>query len=102
MMVRAIALLRKGEAMKRLFAMLLILGGVIVMTAGSSSAARFGDDSSDPRGPGRTLTRIHNVSDPGGINRKSSCSSDNGDICSCGPGKLCISGADGCTCMRPN
>lgn len=88
--------------MKRLLATLLILGGVVVMTAGSSSAARFGDDSSDPRGPRLTLTRSHNVSDSGGITPKSSCSSDNGDICSCGPGKLCISGADGCGCIRPN
>jgi hypothetical protein len=87
--------------MKRLFAMLLILGGVVVMTAGSSSAARFGDDSSDLRGPGRALARIHNASAPGGITLKASCTSDSGDTCTCGAGKLCISGADGCACIPP-
>lgn len=31
---------------------------------------------------------------------KATCSSDTGDTCTCGRGKLCVSGPDGCACIE--
>jgi len=107
MMVGALVGLReegKGEVMRRLFAVLVVLGGVLLMTATNSSAARFGNDASDPSSSAFFPSRVHHASGEasGGINLKISCTSDSGDTCTCGAGKLCIAGADGCTCFRPN
>jgi len=90
--------------MRKLFAVLVVLGGVLLMSAANSSAARFSNDGTDPNGPtGSPAGAHHAASQPsGGIVLKASCTSDSGDTCTCGAGKLCISGADGCTCYRPN
>ena len=90
--------------MRRLFAVLVVVGGVLLMSAANSSAARFGNDGTDPGGPADSPARVLYSSGQAssGVILKASCTSDTGDTCTCGAGKLCISGADGCTCLRPN
>jgi len=86
--------------MKRvLFVLTLLTIVALVPTAGLATAAP--NDSHDLRTP-RAFTPIPTR---GGSEvaswTKSSCTSDSGDTCTCGPGKLCVAGADGCACIRP-
>ena len=90
--------------MRKLFAILLVLGGVLFMTASNSSAARFGSDTRDLGIPTTSRTLVRHASAPSseGIAQKAKCSSDSGDSCSCGKGKLCVSGDSGCACIPAN
>lgn len=85
--------------MKRLLSVLLVLGAVVAMPE-RIIAARSAADS-DGIVASRALTGLGTVSArPRGL-MKASCSSDNGDVCTCGAGSLCLSGPTGCACWKP-
>jgi hypothetical protein len=87
--------------MKRLLALLLVLCGVLLLVPGRGHAAR---NDSDDFGVNRGVSAVRGHGrgeEQAGFMTKSSCSSDSGDTCTCGAGKLCVAGADGCACIRP-
>jgi hypothetical protein len=85
--------------MKRLVALVLVLGGILWLLPGSSMAAKARSDSSD-FGPAREVTPIFYAAVGGEAFTKASCTSDAGDQCNCAEGATCVSDARGCRCVR--
>jgi hypothetical protein len=85
--------------MRRLMALLLVLSAVVFAIPGNSSAlSSMGTHTFHPSSPAAGAQANHGRALP----LKSTCSSDGGDTCTCGKGKLCVSGDNGCACMPVN
>ena len=87
--------------MKKLIALLLVLGGLGLLGPATTNAAKAPTDSGD-------FTRARQVPSlrvpsggSGGSILKTSCRSDSGDVCICGTGQICTAGPTGCSCGRP-
>jgi len=83
--------------MKKLLALMLLLGGVFLL-APSDLAAKASSDSSDR--PPTAFSRARSLQpapDTGSL-LKATCASDSGDVCVCGAGKFCVAGDNGCAC----
>jgi hypothetical protein len=83
---------------KRLLAVLLVLGAAVALPE-RIVAARAAVDSENIA-VSRTLPALGQARVLAGGLTKATCSSDNGDVCTCGAGALCLSGPDGCACFR--
>ena len=84
--------------MKRLFAVLILLGSISLLGPATTGAAKARTHSED-----RNLSAYPRTS-PRGTNRiapKASCRSDSGDVCICGPGQKCTATATSCSCSKP-
>jgi hypothetical protein len=85
--------------MRRLMVLLLVLSAVVFGIPGNSSASSsLGTHTFHSSSLAANAQAHHGRALP----LKSTCSSDGGDTCICGKGKLCVSGDAGCACIPAN